>query len=916
MPASRSAHRPVALGLLLLLLLVSAAGTVSATATVSFAAPADDDPDVLREEVLSHRRAEAERKAELARSILLAEARLTENQERYDVTHYDLDLTLDPGLHQLSGTVATTATVVGQAISTLDLDLRYNLSVSAATVNGAPTTFARSGDLVTVDLDRSYAPGESVTVAVTYAGNPQGEYFGWDSYGGQDMIWTLSEPFGARHWWPCKDVNSDKADALDIRVTVPSELIVASQGLLVSDETNGAWRSFHWRTDYPTATYLVSLAIHPYYTYSDWYQPLVGPPMEIQFFVFPGHQDDVEATYALINDMIAAFAQGFGEYPFIAEKYGHAEFTWGGGMEHQTITSMGGWSEDLISHELAHQWWGDMVTCADFGHIWLNEGFATWCEAYWKEQTEGFAVYQQYMDYAAFFGSGTIFVEDPLNDNIFSSSLSYNKASWVVHMLRGVLGDADFFAGLAAYRAAFEYGSATTEDLRDVMEQVSGRDLDQFFQQWIYGEYFPEYSYGWSEGPGGGQITVDIQQIQSGQLFAMPIQLHVTTDNGTEIHVVENSQASESYVLDVSGAVQSVALDPEKWILRRVQSQVTDPTFTDGILLVNGVHWDTYGAEITSAYQDSIFTGQRQFAFWDCFPAPAGGYVAELPEPLGHGAVPADVIGDYSAVVWVGNDYNGDLASWYETPVLSYLEVGGNLLLMTRRSLNFLDGPLTDYLGITWTPDAGNLGNCLAQVPELVDLPFTGSQSWNDVYRTTVGPNSTLLFMDTVGFNTDRGVGARVVPPEGGTHRPDGGQLVHIGARPYRLQHAALRQNTEAILAGYFGEPWGGTTGAPDETPGAAPALTVLEPSYPNPFNPQTVIPFRLAAAGRVTLTLYDARGRLVVELADSELPAGRHAIRWDGRDASGRAMPSGTYLARLVTAGGPAQSRSLTLVR
>ncbi len=905
MLSSRSRLTTAAIGLLVLLI-----------AAVAVAGSSADDPTALRESVLAHRQAEADGKAALAEKTRLANARMTVNQGYYDVTHYDLDLTLDPNLNQLSGTVAATVTVVDVAINTVELDLRSNMAVSAATVGGAPTTFSRSGDLVIVNLDRTYEPAESVTVSVTYSGNPGGEYFGWDSFSGQDMIWTLSEPFGARHWWPCKDVNTDKADALDIRVTVPSNLIVASQGLLVSDVTNGAWRTFHWHTDYPTVTYLVSLAIHPYYRYSDWYTPLIGPPMEIQFFIFPSHQGVVDANYALTKDMIGAFAVGYGEYPFVTEKYGHAEFTWGGGMEHQTISSMGGYSEDLISHELAHQWWGDMITCATFHHIWLNEGFATWSEAYWKEQDEGFATYQQYMDFAAYYGSGTIFVEDPLNDNIFSSSLTYNKASWVVHMLRGVLGDTDFFAGLAAYRAAFEYSSATTEDLRDVMEAVSGRDLDAFFQQWIYGEYFPEYSYGWSEGPGAGQITLDIEQIQTNTgPFTMPVQVRVTTDLGAEIHVVENSQVSESFVLDVNGTVQSVELDPDKWILRRVQTQVTNPTFTDGILLVNGVHWDTYTTEITSAYADSIFTGNQAFTFWDCFPTPGGGYIGELPEPLGHGAVPADLLGAYSSVVWVGNDYNGDLASWFETPILSYLEVGGNVLLMSRRSFNFLDGALSTYLGITWSTDSGDLGNITSQVPELVNVPFTGSQSWNDVYRTTVGPNTTLLFVDTAGFSADRGVGARAVPPAGGTHRPEGGQFTHIAGRPYRLQHVALRANTETILSSYFGEPWGGTTGAPDDTP-TTPNLTALDPSYPNPFNPQTVIPFRLAATGHVKLALYDARGRLVVELADETLPAGAHEVRWNGQGADGRAMPSGTYLARLVTADGVVQARTMTLVR
>jgi len=902
-----------------LLLVILALALAAMAPAVMAHQPVDDDPDALRASILAHRQAEADRKGALAKKQAEAVALMTPNMAFYDVTHYDIDLDLNPSSNMLSGTVITTATVVDQAINTLDLDLWSNLTVSAATSGGGATTFSRSGHVVTVTLDRTYAVGEEVVVGITYSGNPAGEFFGWSSHLGEHMIWTLSEPFGARHWWPCKDANVDKADALDIHVTVPSNLIVASQGLLIDTVNNIDTVTYHWQTNYPTATYLVSLAIHPYVYQSDWYTPLAGgDPMEIAFYIYPDHVDDVAENYALTKDMIRQFALGYGEYPFVNEKYGHAEFNWGGGMEHQTISSMGGWSEDLISHELAHQWWGDMVTCADFGHIWLNEGFATWSEAYWKETIEGVEVYRQYMDIASYYGGGTIFVEDVENDNIFDSNLSYNKGSWIVHMLRGVLGDVDFFAGLAEYRAQYEYGSATTEQLRDVLEQVSGRDLDAFFEQWIYGEYYPIYSYGWTEGPGANQITLTIDQVQTNTgLFTMPIEVHVHSAAGGQGFTVENSEASQSYVLDVNDVVSSVEIDPNKWILRRVQASVTNPTFEDGILLVNGVHWGTYDTEITSAFNDSIYTGGQEFAFWDCFPTPGGGYPASLPEPLGHGGVPADLLGQYSTVVWVGNNYAGDLNSWYETPIQSYLEVGGNVLLMTRRSYSYLEGSLTDYLGITWSSDSGTLGNCLAVVSELVNIPFTGQQSWNDVYRTAVGPNTTLLFQDTAGFSGPRGIGARVVPPEGGTHREDGGQMVHIAGRPYRLDHDAVLANTTVILDDYFGEPYnGGTTAVPEDTPTVAPAVTVLEPNYPNPFNPQTVMPFRLAVGGHVSLSLFDARGRLVVRLKDESMAAGRHEVRWNGRDGAGRSVSSGTYFVRLVTVDGGTQTRVMTLVR
>ena len=227
----------------------------------------------------------------------------------------------------------------------MDLNLATDMSVTATTAGGFPVSFSRSGDVLTVNLDRTYTTGETVVVTVTYTGNPAGGSFGWSSHSGQDMIWTLSEPYGARDWWPCKDLNSDKADSVDIMVTVPDNLIVASNGLLVSDVDNGATRTVHWKSNYPIATYLVSLAIHPYTQYSDWYTPLIGgDPMEVQFFIYPDHVGVVETNYALTVPMIGVFAQAYGEYPFVDEKYGHAEFTWGGGMEHQTITSMGGWS--------------------------------------------------------------------------------------------------------------------------------------------------------------------------------------------------------------------------------------------------------------------------------------------------------------------------------------------------------------------------------------------------------------------------------------------------------------------------------------------------------------------------------------------------------------------------------------------
>jgi len=530
--------------------------------------PRAPEPDAaLRERLLETHAREADAKTRAVEAWRGAVAEATPNQALYDVTSYALDLTLNPMTQILSGTVTVTAQVTGVSIATLDLDLAAGMNVSAATAGGAAAAFAHPGAVVTVTLDRSYGTGEFVQVSVTYAGNPAGASFGWGTQSGSPMIWTLSEPFGARTWWPCKDLNTDKADTVDVVATVPNTLIVASNGVLISDVTVGPDRTFHWRSGHPIAPYLVSLAIHPYTVITDsWSPPGGGPAMPLQNYLFANRVPTVSPLLPFTGPMLTAFSEGFGIYPFADEKYGHADFLWGGAMEHQTLTSMGFWNEDVIAHEMAHQWFGDLITCADFGHVWLNEGFATWCEAYWHEVAEGEDAYRQYMTALGYYGGGTIFVEDPATEPIFDGNLSYNKGGWVVHMLRGVMGDPAFFAGLADYRAQYGYGSATTEQLRDVMEAASGLDLDAFFQQWIYGEYFPVYRATWSQNGGTLDLTLEQTQTNAGP-FTMPVPLRIKTTTGTTDVKVQNSLASEAYSIPVSGAVLSVVVDPDRWIL-------------------------------------------------------------------------------------------------------------------------------------------------------------------------------------------------------------------------------------------------------------------------------------------------------------------------------------------------------------
>ena len=576
MTASARLLVPFAALVCLLAAAPAAAVEIAPVALPPGGAPWQRDYQVRQSRVL-----EAETKARFAAKALARTTAAKAGQAGWDVAFYDLALDLDPVAEILTGTVAVEAVVTDPQLESIELDLMSSMAVSAVRAGGQPAAFAHAADVLAATLDRPYVQGETFRVEVDYAGDPAGSYFGWNSYGGQPLIWTLSEPYGARHWWPCKDLNTDKADSVALAVTVPDPLIVASNGLLEAQTSPAAGlTTYHWFTRYPIATYLVSLAIHPYTVVSDTYNTLAGGTMPVDNYLIPAWAATGEAGYAVVVDQLEAFAAAFGEYPFVDEKYGHAHFPWGGGMEHQTCSSMtySYYEPWFLAHELGHQWFGDMITCADFHHIWLNEGFATWSEAYWREVSEGPQGYRDEMNAARFFGAGTIYVPDTGDINrIFDHDLTYNKASWVVHMLRGVLGDADFFAGLQQYRAEYGFDAADTEQFRAVMEQVSGRDLGAFFQQWIHGEYYPAYAFSWDGVPtaGGTRVTVRIEQTQTNTgVFTMPLRIRlVNTLNEQTIVTVENDRQVQWFTFEVPGDVVVADLDPDGWVLCTVSDQ-------------------------------------------------------------------------------------------------------------------------------------------------------------------------------------------------------------------------------------------------------------------------------------------------------------------------------------------------------
>ena len=554
---------------------------------------------------------------------------LAANQGDFDALYYGLDLNIDTTNQVIYGAVKMQAKSKVPSLNTVALDLYDNMVADSIKTGSGSLSFTHSSNLINITLDRTYALDESFLLTVYYHGHPvEGGFqaFAFDYHGSPTVpiISSLSEPYFARTWWPCKDHPSDKADSADINVTIPSNLIVASNGLLrsLTDNGNGT-KTYKWHESYPITTYLISVAITNYTIFSDYYHYSPTDSMEVRYFVYPEYYSQAVSGYAITVGAIDFYSQTFGQYPFIREKYGMAHFPWGGGMEHQTCTSLLYYWYDpyVIVHELSHQWWGDYITCGDWHNIWLNEGFATYCEALYFEHMYGTSYYHTYMGYleSATRGGGTIWVEDTTNVNQIFSNLEYEKAGWVLHMLRHVVGDSAFFRSLRAYYSdpRFAYGTALTADFQGICDSVSGMDLNWFFQEWIYGTYRPNYQISWMYENLGGtyRVYLHLDQIQSTPplVFTMPVDVTISTPSGDTTVVFFNNQGNQDFQIDLDSQPTALVLDKDNWILKYSSNvsyglRIVTTSLPDGVS--NSSYLDTLIAKGgTAPYGWSVSSG-------------------------------------------------------------------------------------------------------------------------------------------------------------------------------------------------------------------------------------------------------------------------------------------------------------------
>lgn len=525
--------------------------------------------------------------AEMKSASSIQNLRVNPNTLNYDVTYHELRFTVNPNntTPYINGVVKTTFRALSN-MNTVTFDMATALVVSSVTMNSSNLTFSQSNYELNINLPSTLTVGNSATVIITYAGSPpQAEgAFTRSTHSGTPIIFTLSEPFGARDWWPCKQDLNDKIDSFDIYITCPDTYIGVSNGLLQSSVTSGGNTTRHFRHNFPIPAYLISLNVTNYTTYN--IQAGLGtaqnPFFPINNYLYPesntaSTRTAIDVTVPIMN----VFESKIGFYPYRSEQYGHVQFGWGGGMEHTTMSSMGGWSRSLIAHELGHQWFGDKITCGTWKDIWLNEGLTEYMAGIVVEELDGPASFVSWksskINNITSSTSGAVYLTDAeaLDVNrIFSSRLSYNKGSMVTHMLRWVMGDTNFFQALRNYLSDsnLAFGYAVTNDLKGHLEAVHGSSLSEFFNDWIYMQGYPTYNVT-AQNWGAGQAKITVSQTQSHSsvtFFEMPLEIKLTGAGGlTHYVVVNNTTNNQEFVVSVPFVVTGVEFDPNKHIISK-----------------------------------------------------------------------------------------------------------------------------------------------------------------------------------------------------------------------------------------------------------------------------------------------------------------------------------------------------------
>jgi aminopeptidase N len=553
--------------------------------------------------------------------------------EKYDVHFYSLNLNMTNTSSYLSGTAEIHAKANANLDSAL-FELYPSMIISEVRVNGLVVNFSRLGTAVKVPVNSSV--NQNFIIEISYSGNPptaqtnplggSGMTAGTSPSWGNKVVWSLSEPFSAYEWFPCKQSLRDKADSSFVAVTVPDTCKAGSNGVLINTVPLGnGFTRYEWKNKHAIDYYLISVAVAKYIEYSFYANPVGAPnPILIQNFIYDNPQT-LNYFQNQINetaDFMELFYDLYGPYPFEDQKYGHCMAPIGGGMEHQTMTTQGSFSKGLTAHELAHQWWGNSVTCASWSDIFINEGFASYSEYVMLENLYPAEKAQHMLDVHDNVLSqtgGSVWFSDTLNENrIFNGRLSYDKGSGIIHSIRYLMNnDSLFFAGLREFQNDFKDSVARGIDFRNKMQEISSINYTPFFEQWYFGEGYPTYSIRWKQI--GQDLLLELKHTASKPsvtpTFTNPIDLRFIRQgmNDTLIRFDVASNSQQFYISNFGTLSSTITVDPQNWIINNIGTIIQD----NSLVNLTEVMENNTALTIVPNPNNGIFTiGNQQANCW------------------------------------------------------------------------------------------------------------------------------------------------------------------------------------------------------------------------------------------------------------------------------------------------------------
>lgn len=547
-----------------------------------------------------------------------------------DITHSRLELTLDFAQRRIAGSATLSARVLSASVTTVVLDadelevqeVRLRRLSQGRAETDEPVSFEIGTDVLRLWFSSPLERGAEFQLVISYWAQPErGLYFIQPDQGYPDKqphVWTQCQDLDARAWFPCHTLPDDKATT-EMIATVPAEMFALSNGELLSRTDNGdGTATFHWRENTPHSAYLVTLAVGPFAELRDEWDGL-----PVTYYVLPGREEDGRRAMGRTPQMIQFFSEKIGvRYPY--EKYAQvcvSDFIFGG-MENTSATTMTDTllpddrmmpdfvNETLVSHELAHQWFGDLVTCREWSHGWLNEGFATYCESLWIQHADGEDEfrYNLYQDAQRYLAEDSGRHRRPLVMRTYNQPIDifdmhlYPKGGWVLHMLRAELGDDDWWRSLNHYVTKHREGTVLTHDFQRAIEEATGRNFEKFFEQFVFTGGHPEYkvTYSWDEDLQTATLKVKQQQAldQLTPLFDLPVNVRFETSAGLHDFEVQIRDAEHTLTFVLPGRPKLVRFDVHGDILKTL-----DFTRSLALLTYQLTHDQTVVGRIEAAHE-------------------------------------------------------------------------------------------------------------------------------------------------------------------------------------------------------------------------------------------------------------------------------------------------------------------------